>query len=376
MNKTLLIFIDSLGYLKIDDMKFLSSLKDNTAKFMPGFGYSINVKAEMFGGLRPDDIGYLNEWAYQPDCHLRKYPPLLRTLSPLQHSYPIDRIAHKIISKLYRQNILNIPFRYLSFFTKNGIEPYRDEFPLPTIFSKMSNLKKICYYHYSYGPKRDHQIFSDTMKAISDGTHENIFAAFGDLDGITHEYGVGSEEYNKKVEELDNYLCEMYKEFSSKYPKGTFLLTSDHGMANVTKSVDINMEKEFGRAMEETYLYFIDSTMLRVWTFEEGKKKEIESHLNSLGFGKIVDTEGRSRYGIASKKFGDIIFLLNEGAVFCPGFFGRKQVNAMHGYSPELESQAGLCLCLDGNNSNTELPPKLGPIELYKFLNNRFKSQS
>jgi len=342
MGKVLLIFIDSLGYFKIDDMKFLSSLKNYAAKLRPGFGYSINVKAEMFGGLRPDDIGYLNEWTYQPDSHLRKYPPWLQTLAPLQHFYYFDRIAHKVFSTLYGQNILNIPFEYLSFFTKMGTEPYRDEFSLPTIFSKMSNLKKICYYHYRYGPKRDSQIFFNTMKALSEGIYDNIFVAFGDLDGVTHEYGVGSEEYNKKVEELDNYLCQMYKEFSSKYSKGSFLIISDHGMANVNKSVDINMEKEFGRVGEDTYIYFIDSTMLRVWIFDARKKIEIESHLNKLNFGKIVNTEGRIRHGITSKKFGDIIFLLNEGAVFYPGFFGRKLPKAMHGYWPELESQKGL----------------------------------
>ena len=156
------------------------------------------------------------------------------------------------------------------------------------------------------------------------------------LQGLTHSSRI------KKVEELDNYLCQMYKEFSSKYPKGSFLIISDHGMANVNKSVDINMEKEFGRAGEDTYLYFIDSTMLRVWTFDTRGKIEIESHLNKLNFGKIVNPEERVRYGIASKKFGNIIFLLNEGAVFNPGFFGRKLPKAMHGYCPELESQKGL----------------------------------
>jgi predicted AlkP superfamily pyrophosphatase or phosphodiesterase len=340
--KSVIIFIDSLAYSCIGQTEFLSSWKGNIAKVKPGFGYSINVKAEIFGGYSPDDLGYLNEWTYQPDSHLRKYPPWLQTLASLQHFYYLDRIAHRVFSRLYGQNILNIPFKYLSFFTKMGAEPYRDEFSLPTIFSKMSNLKKICYYHYCYGPKRDSQIFFNTMKAFSEGIYDNIFVAFGDLDGVTHEYGVGSEEYNKKVEELDNYLCQMYKEFSSKYPKGSFLIISDHGMANVNESVDINMERKFGRAGEDTYLYFVDSTMLRVWIFDARKKAEIESYLNGLNFGKIVNAEERAVYGIASKKFGNIIFLLNEGVVFNPGFFGRKLPKAMHGYCSELESQKGL----------------------------------
>ena len=374
--KILLIFIDSLPYLYRGKMKFLSQFSNSIRKVIPGFGYSVNVKAEIFGGYAPDQAGYLNEWTYESDAPLRKHLNFFSALRPLRSFYYLDRIAHRLLSKLYGQNILNIPFEYLPFFARTGTEAYRDEFPLPTIFSGMNNLVKICYYHYPYHQKRDYQIYSNTMKAVSDETYDVIFAAFGDLDGVTHEYGVGSKEHNKKVEEMDNYLCQMYKEFSNKNPKGSFLLISDHGMANVNKSVDINMEKEFGRAGEDTYLYFVDSTMLRVWIFDAKKKVELENHLNGLNCGKIVNPEERIRYGIASEKFGNIIFLLNEGNVFSPGFFGRKIPKAMHGYRPECESQAGLCLSLADDNSNTNLPPSLGTIELYKFLNNRFNRQS
>jgi len=340
--KTLIIFIDSLPYFCTDRMKFLSRFKSSIRKVVPGFGYSINVKAEIFGGLMPDDIGYLNEWTYQPDSHLRKYPPWLQTLAPLQHFYYLDRIAHKVFSMLYGQNILNIPFEYLSFFTKTGTEPYRDEFSLPTIFSKMSNLKKICYYHYRYGPKRDSQIFYNTMKALSEGIYNNIFVAFGDLDGVAHLYGVGSGEYSKKIEELDSCICRIYKEFTRNNPNGTFFVISDHGMADVTGPVHINMERQFGAANKTSYLYFVDSTMLRVWTFCERKKVEIEEFLNALDFGIVLDEKKRLDYAISSKEFGDIIFLLNEGIVFNPGFMGHRMPKSMHGYWPELESQKGI----------------------------------
>lgn len=374
--KILLIFIDSLPYLYRGKMKFLSQFSNSIRKVIPGFGYSINVKAEIFGGYAPDQVGYLNEWTYESDAPLRKHLNFFSALRPLRSFYYLDRIAHRLLSKLYGQNVLNIPFEYLPFFARTGTEAYRDEFPLPTIFSRMNNLVKICYYHYPCHQKRDYQIYSNTMKAVSDETYDVIFAAFGDLDGVTHEYGVGSEEYNKEVEELDNYLCQMYKEFSSKNPKGPFFLISDHGMANVSDVVDIDMEGQFGTASEDSYLYFIDSTMLRVWVFDERKRSEIEEHLKGLGYGRVLDSESRKDYAIVSKQFGDIIFLLNEGFVFTPSFMGRRIPKAMHGYCPELESQAGLCLCLDKNNSNTELPSSLGTIELYKFLNNRFNRQS
>jgi hypothetical protein len=374
--KNLIIFIDSLPYFDVGRMKFLSQFKGCIRKVLPGFGYSINVKAEIFGGYVPDSVGYLNEWTYNPHAPLRKYHKVFRALRKLRRIYCLDRVVHKVLSMFLGQNLQNIPFEYLPFFTKTGIEAYRDEFAMPTIFSGMENLKKVCYYHYHNDKKRDYHVYSNTMKAISDQTYDNIFAAFGDLDGVTHEYGVGSEEYNKKVEELDNYLCQMYKEFSSKNPKGSFLLISDHGMANVNKSVDINMEKEFGRAGEDTYLYFIDSTMLRVWAFDERKKSEIEKYLKNLGCGKVLNRQERINYGITSKTFGNIIFLLNEGVVFSPSFMGHKAAKAMHGYSSEYEKQAGLCLSMGKNGSVANLPPTCRTIELYDFLKSRINISS
>ena len=342
MGKNLLVFIDSLGHFNLENMKFPASLNNCKAKLRPGFGYSINVKAEIFGGYCPGRLGYLNEWTYRPESPLRKYQSLFRMLATLKNFYYPDRIAHKLISKSIGYNILNIPFKYLPFFEKVGTEPYRDEFVLPTIFSRMSDLKKICYYHYRHGQDRDFRIFTDTMKALSEGTNENIFAAFGDLDGITHEYGVGSKEFHDKIGEMDNYLCQLYRKFSKKNPEGSFTVISDHGMANINRTVCIDMEKNCGRAGEDTYLYFIDSTMLRVWIFNKNTKDKIENYLKGLNFGKTLTSEQRISYGIDPVEFGNILFLLNEGVVFTPGFFGRKTPKAMHGYRPELQSQKGL----------------------------------
>lgn len=345
--KNIIIFIDSLPYFYIDKMKFLSNLKKDIAKVIPGFGYSINVKAEIFGGYTPDDLGYFNEWAYDSKAALRKYYFFFSALRPLKRFYYLDRIAHKLMSRFYGHNILNIPFQYLPFFQKKGTEPYKDSFHLRTIFSETKNLKKICYYHFPYSTYRDRHIFSEALKVVSCGDHDNIFVASGDLDGVAHSYGVGSEEYDRKIEELDYSLSQVYEGFQDKYPHGNITIFSDHGMANVTQGININMDQKFGRSGEDTYLYFVDLTMLRVWTFNAKKKVEIEDYLNMLVFGKIVNREQRIKYGITSKKFGDIIFLLNEGIVFNPSFYGRKMPKGMHGYTPELESQKGFFLSLE-----------------------------
>jgi hypothetical protein len=368
MNRcNLLIFIDSFPYRYVDRSPFLSRHRQQVQKVLPGFGYSINLKAEIFGGYFPDQAGFLNEWSYDARSPLRKYRSFFRLLGPFQKWYFADRLVHKILSRLLGYNILNIPLRYLAFFSKNGTEAYRDEFHLPTLFSHMRNLKKICYYHYGYGPKRDSLIFSDMMKAIS-ADYDNIFGAFGDLDGIGHSDGVGAEKYDLKIAELDRYLSALYEAFRRRNPEGTFIVFSDHGMANVHQGISIDMESHFGEASESRYLYFIDATMLRVWCFDKRTQNAIERHLGTLDCGKVLNTKQRAYEGISSPLLADIIFQLDEGFVFRPSFMGRKMPLAMHGYSSSFENQAGFCLSSDSAETPAGHPFDLRTIDLYDFL--------
>lgn len=106
--------------------------------------------------------------------------------------------------------------------------------------------------------------------------------------------------------------------------------------------------------------------MLRIWTFNPEKKNEIERFLSQQTYGKIITTTERQQYQLTSSKFSDIIFLLDEGLIFSPSFYGRKLPKAMHGYHPTLESQQGVLLF------NQAIPTSLVPIkrttDVYRLL--------
>ncbi len=369
MGKRLIIFIDSLPYFYVRNMKFLSQFEKRIAKVMPGFGYSVNVKAEIFAGRTPDAVGYLNEWGYQGRADLRKYRFLFSLLGPVRLFPLADRIVHKMVSRLIGKNIWSIPFSYLAFFQRTGIEAYRDGFDHPSIFFDMKRLKKIGYYQFPYSRERDRLIFQETITAIASGQYDNVFIASGDLDSIAHRYGTCTKEYDRKIQELDDYLARAYDVFFTRYPDGEIIILSDHGMAEVTGGVHIPMEQKFGKPGEKTYLYFLDSTMLRIWTFNDSKRTEIEGYLTDVPDGKIMSPAERSRYGITTETFGTIIFLLNEGKAFTPSFYGRKLPRAMHGYAPELESQKGVLFSSRGLDR-----PEFDTISLFQFLRQGNKS--
>ena len=58
----LVIFIDALPYEVAK--KFTSLKKYNIAPLTPGYGYSVNLHAELFAGVTPDKAGYFGDMAY------------------------------------------------------------------------------------------------------------------------------------------------------------------------------------------------------------------------------------------------------------------------------------------------------------------------
>jgi len=365
MSKNLIIFIDSFPYNSLNKTKFLASFPFR-AKVIPGIGYSINVKAEMFGGYLPDEVGFFCEWMYSPFSPLREYRKLFQGLACLSRlNYRVDSVLHILVSKLLGVNIFKIPFKYLSYFQRTGINAYEDGFGLPTLFSHMSNGIKVVYSKYPFNVDRDKLLFLEAKEVILSDKYGTIFIASADLDHITHSFGIDSEEHTKKILDLDGSLNQICTLWLQRNPGSNIVIISDHGMANVVNSVTIDLEKVFGKIRENRYIYFVDSTFLRVWVFDEYLECKIKEYLSNLNIGRVLDARERKRYGITSRDFGSILFQLSEGIVFAPSFFGRRPPKAMHGYDSDLESQQGILLSLTETESWRE---RVNTVDVYSYL--------
>jgi len=339
VSRNLVIFIDGFPYYYLRKAEYFSTFS-RKLEVIPGFGYSVNIHAELFGGYTPDDVGYFNEWGLKTEASsLGKIRPLIALLDLLGRFYLLDRILHKTIS--YQVGFIgNIPFRYVNEFSRRGRSIYSKAFPKPTLFSK--NILRLILPCTSEIGMKDREVYIKALEAI--GKVDNVFVAFEDLDGISHKYGVGSPQYDHKIRELDQWVRDLVTKFLRETDKGKVVVLSDHGMVNVTQGVRIDLESKIGHAGRDTYLYFLDSTLLRVWVFDDGLWVKINNYLSSLNCGMVINFREREKYGISNREWGDIIFLLNEGNVFSPSFLGRKLPKAMHGYHPELESQKGIFL--------------------------------
>jgi hypothetical protein len=171
---------------------------------------------------------------------------------------------------------------------------------------------------------------------------KKLFVSTAELDGIMHYYGKGSEEYNKQIKLIDKNILELVSEFKSIHGEDSqYFIFSDHGMANVDEGVSFDIRKVLGMPGKNAYSYFIDATFFRVWLNNKELKTKLVDAFDTVKQGHVLDEKERNQYGLNNIEHGDVIFLLDEGKMFSPSFFGNTICKAMHGYDPVLESQQG-----------------------------------
>ena len=56
---------------------------------------------------------------------------------------------------------------------------------------------------------------------------------------------------------------------------------------------------------EDKYLYFIDSTYMRVWVKNKNMMKEFEEYLSTREFGELLTEQQRKEFGLTNREFGD-----------------------------------------------------------------------
>ena len=98
-------------------------------------------------------------------------------------------------------------------------------------------------------------------------------------------------------------------------------------------------------AMEKDYAVVYDSTMARFWFFSDAARQKIPLVLQGVPEGRIMPEEELKRFRahFADGRFGELIFLVQEGVLIVPSHMGERPIRAMHGYHPhDPQSYAAL----------------------------------
>ena len=334
-----IVFVDGLPYAERSHLNSIQRFLKWNRPLQPGFGYSVNVKAELFAGARPDEAGFLNEWSYRAGQGYRWLRVPRPVWALLSKSRAVRRGISKVLSFLANEDLRNIPLPLLHSLVRTGVNAYERTFPGDTLLSRNA-LQRYLHTELGGDGKACAALCGDVRNTGAEPVR--AFLALAELDHIFHRDGKDSPAYTDYIAWLDEQLETIWELLVKRANSPGLCVVSDHGMAPVERAVTFELEEAVS-GVGSRYGYFVDATMARVWVSESSALSEIRSWLDGSGMpGRCLDAEERKQWAISSNEFGDLIFLLDEGVTFAPNFFGDRPCRAMHGYWPSLESQQGL----------------------------------
>lgn len=345
MRPTLTIFIDGLPFDQLENMPFARELPSR-ARLVPGLGYSVNCQTELFTGKSADELGFWCEWSAEPETSpFRSLRPLLKVLQPLEWFYPAKRFFHRVVDKFAPVSYTkNIPIPYLADFDETGFSVFDPRFSLPSLLDD-PQLTKFLHHMFPPGRERDRKMTEAVLEHIEKtDAPGSILLTLVEIDHCSHWEGVGSEPYMEQLAENDAFIRGLTNAYLAKEPEGVVLVVSDHGMTNIERTIEIDLESRFGKPSRKRYLYFSEATLFRVWIEDQSLRAPIAQYLDGIDDLERLEEDERREFGLTNRRFGDLIYHTPVGVQIVPSFWGPKPSVGMHGHHPRYPGQHGICL--------------------------------
>ncbi|RLI82548.1 hypothetical protein DRP04_03745 [Archaeoglobales archaeon] len=354
MNFVLTVFIDALKPETVEYMEFLNSF-ENVSRIKTELpAYSNNCHASMYTGVFPNKHKHHFIWKFRPETSPFK---LLSKLGVVNRSRRLKKFLYKSIclpksmvvpyGDVVFENMpisfwANFDFDMVKFWGKPNsfIESY------PTIFEILKRGKIPYRVIWIWTPFRPIKILERVNPPNNRDYRSWLYVFIGDIDYYAHKFGQDSPKIREVLQKIDYTLEGIYsrseKIFSDNF---YFFVFSDHGQAEIREKVEASsLFSSHGRDLCD-YIHFIDANYLRFWFRNEREKEEVEKILSKLeGLGFTLDEEFLIKYHaeISDNRYGDLIFYLDEGAVFQEII--PKDVRYMHGYLPDYPDSDAVCV--------------------------------
>ena len=348
----LFIMVDACGWEISKDRPFLRGLAPNRKKLNSVFGYSSTCVPSILSGRWPDEH---HNWCYFVYDPVHSPFAKLRWLRFLPKALTSRRIVRRALTKLVKSrlnfkgyfDLYNIPFQHIHLYDftekKSPLQP-RGMNRGGNIFDWLEE-RRISYF-VSDPNKTEEENRAALAAELRAGRIDFAFMYWAGLDGLLHSVGNDAREIGPRLEQYEEWIKDLVRQAASRYDEVRLYVFSDHGMANCDKHVNLMevieaLPLKFG----EDYVAVYDSTMARFWFLKHGVREIIEDRLKKVVEGRIVDDAElkQLRAHFADGRYGELIFLMDEGVLIVPSHMGERPIRAMHGYHPrDPQSYAAL----------------------------------
>lgn len=406
--RTYLILMDAFrhDYLKEEVTPFLCSCAQQGEYYqrvVQSLGFC--ERAEILSGLKPDSTGFFTAIGYDPQNSPYRSIRGLRILDVVEKIGLIGLrcLGSYFASKCYRRlrgyanryfwrkgismSTFMIPPAFLKYFslTEDGVDIRKPEaFPEPSIFTLLEKAGKD-YFYDSFTALNIRTSFSDQGRLnrvcqVVKEIESDLFLIYISIpDAVGHRFGPDSNELKESLRNMDQMLKNFVNEVEKQTSGNRYIFLGDHGMLAVKATINIEAELlaclgSKGLKPKVDFLYFLDSTMLRVWFLKENVQWPINELLMTS---KLLKSNGIFINGSEAKRFhipwkdrryGDLLWLANPGVQIFPDFFHRVYPSkGMHGYDPEIPESQGMCIYY-GSGILPNVIPSIHLTDIYDIL--------
>ncbi len=349
----LFIMIDAMGWEILKADPFGSAIAPLRRRLESVFGYSSACVPSILSGRWPDEH---RNWCYFVYDPARSPFASLRWLRWLPPAITSRRIFRRHLTRLVRVqlkfrgyfDLYNIPFRHIHLFDFT-----EKRSPLqPGGMNQGSNIFDFLTgnhipYFVTDTAQSEEQNLTNLIAAIESEKIDFAFQYWAGLDGLLHHVGNQSPEVPARLRIYEQWIDQVMAAARRHYEEIHLYVFSDHGMANCDVFVDLKRRIDaLPVRMGVDYCVVYDSTLARFWFFNDAARQQISDSLKGVPEGRILpdDELRRLRVFFEDRQFGELIFLLQEGALIVPSHMGERPIRAMHGYHPaDPQSYATLC---------------------------------
>jgi hypothetical protein len=316
------------------------------------------IEATLFTGCTPAEHGVWGE--FRPAAQPKATAPadyLFKGIVGLGDMLPSDRLrldVRYVAARLRRAGHLPtgnlIPADLMSHF-EGSVEAdiwAPSCLAVPTLFDEISaaggSFETVVYPVV----RRDDEVVPWVTERLREGKLPDFwYIKFSALDVLGHRYGPRLDKLRGALKTLNEQVAELTSELRKAYGAGLdIVLLSDHGMSQVKRIIDVRpILARTGLCPGRDYLYFLDSTTIRLWSDSPSNLQILASIFSHVPGMHVVDRAERARLRIPeneTRSTGDVLVALDEGAVVFPDFFRASIApHGMHGYA-QVVSVAGL----------------------------------
>ena len=339
----LFVFIDACGWEIIKNRPFAATFAPNRRRLESVFGYSSACVPSILSGAWPEQH---RNWCYFV------YDPARSPFKPLQGWRWLPKFItsrrrfRRWLSKFVKRqlkfrgyfDLYNMPFRHISLFDftekKSPLQPGgmnrgRNVFD----FLESSGIP----YHVSDPARSELNNLEDLLGFIESEWVDFAFVYWPELDGLLHRVGNQSPEIPLKLQQYEAWINRLLSAAREHYQDVRLYVFSDHGMANCDQLLDLkSLIEALPLRFGVDYAVVYDSTMARFWFFNRKARELVCRCLDDVTWGRVLpDDELRQLHcHFPDRRFGELIFLVQEGVLIVPSHMGERPLRAMHGYHP------------------------------------------